>query len=118
MTQNPPKHLQPATKRWWREVVTTFELEPHHLKLLQNCCESWERAEAAREMLRKEGLTTVNRHGEKVQHPAVVIERNAMVTFNRSLRELDLDSSVVPESRPPSLRSNRTLSSLRGNHAA
>lgn len=114
MTQKPPKHLQPATKRWWREVVSSYELETHHLKLLQNCCEAWERAEKAREILRAEGVTTVNRHGEQVAHPAIAIERNAMIVFNRSLRELDLDSEVTPESRPPALRSNRTLTAVRG----
>jgi hypothetical protein len=29
-----PPHLKAATRRWWSEVVDTYALEPHHLKLL------------------------------------------------------------------------------------
>ena len=28
----PPKHLRPATKRWWRQVANSWELEEHPLR--------------------------------------------------------------------------------------
>jgi hypothetical protein len=32
-----PRHLQPATRRWWQQVAAEFDLEPHHYKLLTLC---------------------------------------------------------------------------------
>ena len=44
----PPKHLSAAAKTWWRELVGTYELEGHHLKVLRAACEAWDRLNEAR----------------------------------------------------------------------
>jgi P27 family predicted phage terminase small subunit len=113
MTHKAPSHLSQATRVWWSSIVSSYELEGHHLRLLQACCESWDRCEEARKILAKQGLTIAGSRGGLQAHPAVQIERDARTLFVRCLRELDLDSEPVPErSRPPALKSNRGRISL------
>lgn len=106
-----PKHLRPATKRWWSNVVGTYLLEEHHLRLLQLAGEAWDSAQQARETIRKEGQSYQDRFGAPRLHPAVNVERDARLAFARLIRELDLD--IEPSSgagpRPPGLRSNRRI---------
>ena len=105
----PPPHLTNSTKAWWREVVRDYALEPHHLRLLQAACESWDRLQQARELLATDGLVVHGREGGVRPHPAVAIERDCKIGFARLIRELDLD--VEPpsslRSAPVALRSNR-----------
>jgi P27 family predicted phage terminase small subunit len=104
VSDKPPKHLRTATKRWFRGVIQTFELEPHHILLLRAAAESWDRKEEAREQLAKDGLTFVDRLGNVRSHPAVQIERDSRQAFMRALRELSLDVDAPPEApRPPQL---------------
>jgi len=103
-----PQHLRPATRRWWRSVVADFDLDLHHLRLLQLACESWDRCEQAREILAVKGLTFDDRFGCPRARPEVAVERDTRLAFARLIRELDLDTEQVSEpSRPPALRSNR-----------
>ena len=104
-----PAHLKAATRRWWLDVVGTYDLEPHHVKLLTLAAEAWDRAEEARKAVRKHGLTYDSRFNEPRARPEVAIERDSRLGFARLLRELDLDTSVPPEGRRvPNLRSNRS----------
>jgi phage terminase small subunit len=105
----PPAHLSPDATAFWNEVVMSYELEGHHLRLLQACAESWDRMQEARKVIAREGMTVPTNAGVKA-HPAIAIERDAKQSFSRLLRELDLD--FVPggssdAKRPPALKSNR-----------
>jgi phage terminase small subunit len=103
-----PQHLRERTRAWFRSVVTTFELEDHHIRLLTLACEAWDRAGQAREALAVHGLVCVDRYGTPKARPEVAIERDSRTAFARMLRELDLDADVSPDpSRPPAIRSNR-----------
>jgi len=113
-----PKHLKPATKRWFEHVVNEYQLDSHHLRLLQLAAESWNRSQEARTLLAKEGITVKNRHDESVPHPAISIERDSAIRFSRLLRELDLDIEVTEAQRPPALRSNRPLKAIAGGNRA
>ncbi|WP_352536324.1 MULTISPECIES: P27 family phage terminase small subunit [unclassified Mesorhizobium] len=94
--------------KWWRSVVTDFELEGHHLRLLQLAAEAWDRSQQARAVTDKEGITTVDDRKNVRAHPAVGIEKDARTGFARLVRELDLDVEVPPSrTRPPGSRSNR-----------
>jgi phage terminase small subunit len=104
--QTAPKHLALPTRRWWLSVVTDWELEPHHVRLLTLAAESWDRGVQARELIRSQGLTFTTRLGELRAHPAVAIERDSRLAFARLLRELDLDiTAPSSDVRPPRLRS-------------
>jgi P27 family predicted phage terminase small subunit len=98
-----PRHLRAETKAWWREVVSGFELESHHLHLLRLAAEAWDRGQEAREILAKEGLTYEDRFGQPRSRPEVAIERDARISFARLLRELALDVDPPKETRLPRL---------------
>ena len=103
-----PDYLQPATRAWWESVVTRWELEPHHVRLLTLACVAWDRHEEARALLEREGLTTGTKAGGRRCHPAVRIESDCRLQFARLVRELDLDLDAPPAaSRPAPLRSLR-----------
>ena len=106
MTQNTlpkaPAHLKAATRRWFEEVATSFELEPHHHRLLQVACEAWDRCQEARSILDREGLTYEDRFGAPRARPEIAVERDSRLAFARMLRELALDIEPPSEApRPP-----------------
>ena len=104
----PPPHLRRPTAKWWTSVCSSFELEEHHLRLLQLAAEAWDRAEQAREALAEHGLTFDDRFGAPHARPEVAVERDSRIAFARLVRELDLDCDTPSSgSRPPSIRSNR-----------
>lgn len=96
-TPKPPSHLKPATRKWWASVVADFELEPHHLRLLQLAAEAWDQAQTAREVLYRDGQTFLDRFGQPKERPEVGILQNARISFARLLRELALDGVDGPE---------------------
>jgi phage terminase small subunit len=105
-----PGHLRPATRRWWLWVVGNFELEPHHLRVLQLAGENYDRAAQAREALAANGLTYVDRFGSPKARPEVAIARDAAIVFSRLLRELRLD--VAPDDpRLPNMPGGRAHAS-------
>jgi P27 family predicted phage terminase small subunit len=102
----PPRHLKAATRRWWTAVVTDWQLEEHHVRLLTAAAEAWDRYQMARDLIAREGLTVPTKAGGPRLHPAVRVETDSRLAFARLLRELDLDVTAPAESkRPPALRS-------------
>jgi hypothetical protein len=102
--------LQPATKKWWKSVVSRWVLEEHHIRLLTLAAGAWDRAEQARELLAEHGLTFMDaKLNRPVARPEVAIERDSRLAFARLIRELDLDINPPAEgsARPPLLRSLR-----------
>jgi P27 family predicted phage terminase small subunit len=103
-----PSHLSKATAAWFDAVVSEYELESHHLRLLQSACEAWDRMQQARSAIAEYGLIFNDKDGNPKTRPEVAIERDSRIGFARLLRELDLDTSGPSEARrPPSLLSNR-----------
>jgi P27 family predicted phage terminase small subunit len=114
----PPSHLSPSAANWWTSVVERYVLEEHHLRLLQLCCEAWDRAQQARKELARDGLTIETRDGGLKSHPAIAIERDARIAVARLVRELDLDTEAPLSSdryppAPPPLRSNNRMRNAR-----
>ena len=97
----PPKHLRPATKKWFAAVLEDFDLEPHHVRLLTLAGEAWDRCQSAREYIDANGLTFEDRFGQPKARPEVAIERDSRIGFARLLRELALDVEPPAEARPP-----------------
>ncbi|MGA2063173.1 MAG: hypothetical protein ABSG67_22095 [Thermoguttaceae bacterium] len=100
-TIKPPKHLSAPTRRWFEDVVKTYVLEPHHLRLLTLAGEAWDRGQQARETLKTTGTVFIDRFGCPRARPEVAIERDSRLAFARLVRELALDLDGPPESRPP-----------------
>lgn len=104
-----PSHLSEDATAWWNAVLADYDLEPHHLRLLQSAAEAWDRQQQARKALADHGgLTFVDQNGAIRSHPCVAHERDARIAFARLLRELDLDAGPPSETRrPPAIHSNR-----------
>jgi P27 family predicted phage terminase small subunit len=102
-----PKHLSQEAAQWWRDVVSTYVLAPHHLKLLRAACEAFDRMEGARTVIASDGMTVPTAHGMKA-HPLLAVERDARLALARLIRELDLDTEPPASARiaPPALFSN------------
>ena len=107
--QPAPEHLSEDARSWWAVVVADFDLEQHHLRLLQSACEAWDMMQQARESLADHGgLTFTKANGDIATHPAVAIARDSRIAFARLVRELDLDTGAPAESkRAPAIGSNR-----------
>ena len=106
----PPKHLSRESRAWWRSVVSDYELELHHLKLLQSACESLDRVAEARLLIERDGVVIEDRFGQQKPHPACDIERHNRALFARMLRELALDVEGPAETvRPPVIQGNSRL---------
>jgi len=110
MTAKPraPRHLRAATRVWFESVCEGFELEGHHERLLQVAGESWDRAQAAREAVKRHGLVYRDRFGAPKPRPEVAMARDAMVVFMRAVRELRLDvGQPAEDERVPRLVERR-----------
>jgi P27 family predicted phage terminase small subunit len=101
----PPRHLSAESRRWWREIVTDYELEAHHLRLLQAACECWDRVLQARAAVERDGAYYRDRFEQIKPHPALAEERQSKVLMARLLRELALDVEAPNDSvgRPPQI---------------
>lgn len=102
----PPRHLSAAARRLWKEITGTWALEPHHRAVLVKALEAADRAEEARLILARDGLTVNTDGGGVKPHPAVGIERDSRMAFARLIAQLGLDVSEVPSAAD--LRTGRT----------
>jgi phage terminase small subunit len=88
--QQPPEHLSDEAKAWFSAIVQDYVLAEHDLLTLRAAAESWDRCEAARRIVAKEGLTFVDNRKAIRPHPATQIEATARTQFLRAMRELNL----------------------------
>jgi phage terminase small subunit len=82
-------------------VVSEYDLEGHHVRLLTVAAQTWDRLEEARERLRKDGSYVPDRYGALKAHPAIAVERDSRIAFARLVRELDLDGEPTTDPRMP-----------------
>jgi phage terminase small subunit len=107
-TPKPPPHLSPAAATWFKQIISDYDLESQHIRLLTLCCEAADRGTLAREALAEHGLTYLDRFGSPHARPEVAIARDATTAVARLCRELDLDADAMPlPTRPPAITSNR-----------
>jgi len=102
--QKAPGYLEPLTAKWWEEVNSEYELEPHHVRLLTLAASAWDRCEQARQLLLEKGLTYTDRFDQPKKRPEVSIEQDSRIAFARLIRELNLDiEPPKAPGRPPAL---------------
>lgn len=93
----PPDHLSAESKSHWRRIAKEFDLTADAALLLRCALEQFDRAQAARELVSREGLVV---NGKR--HPATDIEKTAFGLFGRFMRQLGLDIAPAgPVGRPP-----------------
>ena len=97
-----PKTLRPATKEWIRQIFSDYELESHHIKILIQAGETWDRLLEARDHIEVEGAYYRDRFGSPKAHPGLAEERSNRIVFSRLIRELNL-TETPPDTRLPGL---------------
>lgn len=95
-----PQHLSERSQALWRSVLQRHELEDEHLVTLELALAALDRADAARELLARDGLTIRGAHGGLAAHPAITIERDSRIAVMRGLRQLGLDLYDDPGPQP------------------
>jgi phage terminase small subunit len=96
--------LSASSKRWYSEVVADYDLQSHHLRLLQVAAEAWDRLQQARAVIKRDGIVVEDRYGSPKNHPALSTERDSRIAFVRAVRELDLEGEQLPDPRQPRRR--------------
>jgi P27 family predicted phage terminase small subunit len=88
----PPKGLSSEANRWWASIRKEYDIsDPGGLLILASACEAFDRMRQAQRRLRREGLTTTDRFGQRKVHPATVIERDSRAAMLGALKQLHLD---------------------------
>ena len=90
----PPSHLSVEAKKWWKKLCSEYEGDLGDSAsqiLLETAFSAFDRWQSARKILAKEGMIVTDRHGSRVVHPAVRIERDSKATMISALRQLHLD---------------------------
>ena len=100
----PPRHLSPAARRLYAEILETYALEPFHVAILSKSLEAFDRAEQARDVIAASGILIKSRLGEVKPNPAIAIERDSRAAFLAGIKALGLDIEGPP---PPSTRNRR-----------
>lgn len=91
-----PRQLGASGRALWDKLMSEYLIEDAAgLTLLQGLCESFERIEAARAQIAKDGLCIVDRFGMPRAHPACQIEHAAKMQLIRSIRALRLAPDAV-----------------------
>ena len=90
-TTRAPGHLAAPTRAWFRAVLADYELESHHVKLLESAAACWDRAEEARATICAAGPYYTDARGVKRAHPAIGVKLANRNQFSRLIRALGLD---------------------------
>jgi hypothetical protein len=97
--------LSLEARKLFKSITAAYDLEDHHLTVLQVALEALDRLRQAQEALAEEGPVYRDRFGAPRKSPWVSIEENARLQFLRGMRELDLDAEAPADVRPPRGRS-------------
>jgi len=88
----PPKHLSPAARRIFRQIVDEYDIrDSGGLRVLTAGLTALDRAESARKQIDADGMLIADRWGQRKPHPLIPAERDARAQWLQSLKLLDLD---------------------------
>ncbi len=106
MTVNPraPAHLSTESKKFFRYVATEYAInDPAGLRLLQSAAEALDRIKQCRDQIAIDGVSIVDRFGQRRAHPLLCIERDNRAAFLAAVKSLNLDLEPLHPTpgRPP-----------------
>ena len=88
----PPPHLSARAKQLWAALVPHQSRSPARLALLQTALEALDRANQARLLITRQGLTTVTKTTGAVHlNPLLKVERENRQLFTKIRCELSLE---------------------------
>lgn len=97
----PPK-LSREARRLWERITTEYTIEDTPgLVLLESALESFDRVKEAQRIIAREGAIVRDRFGQRRQHPATLVERDAKLQMLRALAALNLEIFPKANDRKP-----------------
>jgi P27 family predicted phage terminase small subunit len=91
-SKSAPKHLSKEAKKIWKEILAEYSIDDAAgLKILRVALESYDRTQAAREAINKDGMTVTDKFNQIKSHPLLPIERDSRAAFLSGLKALNLD---------------------------
>ncbi|OPY76218.1 MAG: hypothetical protein A4E63_00189 [Syntrophorhabdus sp. PtaU1.Bin050] len=92
MSNRAPRHLSIDARKIWREIIDEYEIDdPAGLKILRVALEAYDRAQAARETIDRDGMAILDKFGQVKPHPLLAAERDNRAAFLAGLKALNLD---------------------------
>lgn len=92
----PPRGLSAEARRWWRRIVTAYDMSDEGGQLLlQTALEAFDRMRRCQAGIRRDGETVLDRFEQKKPNPLLAAERDSRAQMLMALRQLNLD--VTPE---------------------
>lgn len=93
MRTEPPQHLSNKARELWRRLCAEFPLQDAQAEILLTAAlTSLDRADQARQILKREGLViTDKKSGRSRAHPMCSVERDAAKSMLNALAALHLD---------------------------
>jgi len=96
----PPGHLSKEARILWKALHTEWVIsEPGSVAILVSALESYDRSQAARKILARDGLSITDRFDQVRVHPLCAVVRDAESAFRAALRQLGVDKA--PDENPP-----------------
>jgi phage terminase small subunit len=87
-----PKGLSRDADKWWRELREEYDItDPGGLLLLATAMQAFDRMNAAKTILDRDGMTMADRFGQPKPHTATVVERDCRSGMLAALSKLNLD---------------------------
>jgi hypothetical protein len=87
-----PAHLEADERKLWKQIITQYQIQDAAgLKILQAGLEAHQRARLARTQIDEEGMTFIDRFGQKKGHPLLSTERDSRTAFLAALKLLNLE---------------------------
>jgi phage terminase small subunit len=103
-------HLSQEGKKIFRAIVGEYQIDDvAGLRVLRVACEAFDRAQAAREAIDADGMTVLDKAGQRKPHPLISCERDARNGFLAGLKALSLDLNPLRDGpgRPPGTKNKR-----------
>ena len=90
--QPAPKGLSTEAQTWWKRLVSEYSIEDDAgLLLLQTGLEAFDQMRLAQSSIKRDGVTVLDRFGQRKAHPLLPTERDARSQMLAALRALHLD---------------------------
>jgi P27 family predicted phage terminase small subunit len=98
-----PGHLSKEAKKIWKALIVEYGIDDMAgQRILRVTLEAFDRAQAARVEIDRDGLTVTDKFGQTKSHPLLPIERDSRAAFLSGMKALNLDWEPVKGiGRPP-----------------
>jgi P27 family predicted phage terminase small subunit len=90
-----PKGLSKEARKLYEDICREFVVETAPAKLLLlTACHSLDRLRSAQKELKKHGITTAGRYGQRIGNPALGVERTARAHLMQALAKIGFTAEI------------------------